>query len=96
MGEFLSDLIPFLCRAKFAALPKPDGGGLRPIAVGETLRRIVSKAAAAKIGPELRETLEPVQLVVGTKSGAEMIAHTVQNWCAKTSGDPGNDKEMYF
>ena len=74
-----------LCGAKLAALPKQDGGGLRPIAVGETLRRVVSKAAAARLGPQLREALEPVQLGVGRRTGARSY---------RTPSRPGSTSKM--
>ena len=41
-GEALRQVAPFLAGASLTALPKKDGG-VRPIAVGETLRRLSAK-----------------------------------------------------
>src|SRR6478672_2239900 len=37
------ELAPFIAGAPLMALVKQEGGGLRPIAIGETIRRFVSK-----------------------------------------------------
>ena len=41
-GEDPTSVAPYLCRASLLALKKKDGG-IRPIAVGEILRRLVAK-----------------------------------------------------
>ena len=66
---------------------------MRPFVVGETLRRIVSKAAAARIGPQLREALEPVQLGVGTRNGCEIIAQSARCWFLQQDEDFVEAKE---
>ena len=43
-GRVPADIQPIFCGASLCALNKKDGG-IRPIAVGSTLRRLVSKAA---------------------------------------------------
>ena len=70
---------PWLCGASLVALPKPCGG-LRPIAVGETWRRLVGKTLAATIAEPIRAHLEPVQVGVGSKGGAEAIIHVARQW----------------
>ncbi len=45
-GRVCEGAQPWFCGAKLVALPKPVGS-LRPVAVGETLRRLVGKAAFA-------------------------------------------------
>ena len=67
-GEVPEEVRPWISCAQLAALPKP-GGGLRPIAVGETIRRLTAKAAMAAQGESIREALEPVQVGVGTPGG---------------------------
>lgn len=42
-GGFPEDLAPFMAGATLISLKKPDGG-VRPIAIGEVLRRLVGKA----------------------------------------------------
>ena len=56
------------------------GGGIRPIAVGLTLRRLVAKVAAAAAAPLCAPTLSPLQLGVGVKGGAEAMVHTARRF----------------
>ena len=52
-------------------LGSPIGGGLRPIAISNTLRRIVSKHAGSKA-----LAVGSFQVGCGTKRGAEIAAHS--------------------
>ena len=61
--------------AIFIALVKIDGV-LRPIAIGNTLRRIASKCAGSKALSERQTFFGNVQVRCGTKRGAEIAAHT--------------------
>ena len=61
--------------AKLIALIKIDGG-LRPIAIGNTLRRIVSKCAGSKALSERQNFFGNLQVGCGTKRGAEIAAHS--------------------
>ena len=47
-GKFLQQLRPFFSGGKLIALVKIDGG-LQPVAIGNTLRRIASKCARSKV-----------------------------------------------
>ena len=76
-GEAPPDVQQWLCGASLVAIPKPSMD-LRPVAVGETWRRLTAKTLAAAIAPGLREHLEPIQVGVGTSGGAEAIVHTVR------------------
>ena len=72
--------IPSLPRSSFfganlIAFKKKDGG-LRPIAVGETLRRLAVKCAASKLSAKCAEVLFPVQLGVGVPGGIEAAIHS--------------------
>ena len=62
-GEVPETVRPFVCGASIMALRKPNGT-LRPIAVGETLRRVTSKVAVELISERARTILEPLQLGV--------------------------------
>ena len=53
-------------------------GGIRPIAVGLTLRRLVAKAACAKAVVKCGPILAPRQMGVGVKGGAEAVAHAAR------------------
>jgi hypothetical protein len=73
-------LIPFeinqiLYGASFCALSKKDGG-IRPIAVGCTLRRLAAKIVCTRLG----HFLNPLQLCFVTKYGAEAGAHSARNY----------------
>ena len=66
---------PIVFGAKLFALSKKTGG-VRPIAAGCTLRRMIAKAAVRVIKDKLKSTLEPIQLGFGVDGGAEAAAHT--------------------
>ena len=86
-GQVPNDIKPWLCGARLAALPKPQGD-LRPVACGDTLRRITGKAAFAEAGDEIRALLEPLQMGVGTPCGAEAMIHTTRQWLGRNSSNP--------
>ena len=77
---------PHLCWATLLA-SKKKSGGLRPIAVGEVLRRLTSKCLAASARSEVLNRLLPHQLGVGVKGGCETIIHSVSNLLS--SNPPG-------
>ena len=58
-GAVPADLRPWLCGATLSALPKPTGDH-RPVAAGETLRRVAAKARTMASAPEVAAYLEPV------------------------------------
>lgn len=51
------------------------GGGIRPIAVGHTLRRLPAKCAGNQVIQSTSAYLAPWQLGYGTSHGAEAAAH---------------------
>ena len=67
-GEIPDDVRPSVCGASLMALRKPNGS-LRPMAVGETLRRLCSKVCVDLMGSSLHSILEPIQVGVQTKFG---------------------------
>ncbi|CAL1154289.1 unnamed protein product [Cladocopium goreaui] len=60
---------PHLAGARLHALPKKQGG-VRPIAVGETLRRLVSKALCQAVREDAVNHFCPLQVGVGARMGA--------------------------
>ena len=52
--------------------------GIRPIGIGEVLRRIIGKAVIAEIKPDLMECAGSLQLCAGQKSGCEAAAHAMR------------------
>ena len=77
-GEGVQEVIPFFCGAPLYALKKPEGG-VRPIAIGETLRRLVGKCCARDEYTKsiCQSLLEPCQMGVSTRCGAEAIVRAV-------------------
>jgi hypothetical protein len=83
-GKVPLGLAPLLAGGSLTALQKkaPEGSahpaGIRPIAVGEILRRLAAKVAVQKVRARAREIFEPWQLGVGTPNGGEAILHATQ------------------
>ena len=73
-------------RCVLCALSKKDGG-IRPIAVGCTLRRLVAKAACSAVRDRVAGQLAPLQLGFGMKQGAEAAAHATR--CYINNLSPG-------
>jgi hypothetical protein len=69
-GRFPPMLAPFIAGAPVTALTKPDGG-IRPIAVGEFLRRLTSKVVVASVKNVVIPYLNPHQVGVASKCGIE-------------------------
>ena len=75
-GRAPSCIITFLCGASLLACQKKDGG-LRPIAIGEVLRRLISKCVARAVQSEAVSFLSPLQVGVGIPGGCEAIVHSL-------------------
>ena len=77
-GMLLAGTAPgrnFLCSSRLIALDKPDGG-VRPIAVGELIYRLCTKAILrCSFKPDC---LSPSQFGVGTRGGVEPLIRAVQ------------------
>ena len=61
--------------------------GIRPIAVGNTLRRLATKVVLRPYTREIRDHLEPYQLGVGTPAGCE-AAHRATRLYMETASTP--------
>ena len=66
-----------LAEAKLVALEKNEND-IRPIAVGNCIRRLVAKAACSQRKKEIADYLAPHQYKVSTPGGAEMMIHLIQ------------------
>ena len=75
-GQAPPTINPFLCGASLLASRKKSGGH-RPIAVGEVLRRLVSKCLASHVRQSAISILNPLQLGVAVQGGCEAIVHAV-------------------
>jgi len=74
-GQAPVELAPSLAGATLAALPKKDGD-VRPRAVGETWRRLVSKCLCKAAQDEASRYLFPLQIGVAFPLGTEGGVHT--------------------
>ena len=73
------DIQPIFFGANLCALSKKDGG-IRPIAVGSTLRRLVTKVGFKPVSQQLGLLFRPNQLGYGTKGGSEAAAHAARHY----------------
>ena len=58
-------------------IPLDKSPGVRPIGIGEVLRRIVGKAVISIIKPNILESSGDLQLCAGQKSGCEAAVHAM-------------------
>ena len=70
---------PLLYGANLIALCKPDGG-IRPIAVGNTLRRMVAKSISFLLRVQFGDHFRPRQLGCGTPGGCEAAVHATRRF----------------
>lgn len=80
-GDTPTEIQPVLFGASLTALEKKDGG-IRPIAVGCTLRRLIAKVASCAVMKEMGLLLSPIQPGYGTPLCAEAAAHAVRLYLA--------------
>ena len=78
-GDACGAVAPFLAGARLVAVPKPKGG-LRPIAVGELLRRLTGKCLLEAVREGARDFFWPAQVGVAVPAGAEKAVHATRAW----------------
>ena len=67
-----------LLSCKLIALDKNPG--VRPIGVGEVLRRIIGRAVAQHLKPVIINAAGPLQLAAGQQGGAEAAVHWMRHF----------------
>jgi len=72
---------PVFCGATLCAVNKKDGG-IRPIAVGSTLRRLIAKAACKAMTSKMAARFLPVQVGFGISRATEDVAHAARAYIA--------------
>ena len=77
-GSLPSTVAPYFCGARLHAAKKKDDG-LRPIAVGNIIQRLVSKCFATALADKAASILKPHQLGVGCQGGCEAATHAVRD-----------------
>ena len=76
-GKLPATVTPYICGARLHAGIKKDGK-LRPIAVGNLLRRLTSKAMVRALQGKMKGLLSPHQLGVAVTGGCEIAVHAVK------------------
>ena len=87
-GGVPAEVAPFLAGARLHAALKKDGG-IRPIAVGNLLRRLVGRCCSTRLQEKASAYFSPHQLGVGVRKGCETILHSTRKvlevdpslWC---------------
>jgi len=72
-GAFDQEISSIILGGRLIALSKKDGG-VRPICVGYTLRRLAAKCATSHVISR-SQVLQPQQFGVGVSGGAEAAVH---------------------
>ena len=78
-GDVPNEIRPVFCGASLCALNK-KGGGKRPIAVGCTLRRLVTKIAVQRVAAQIITSLSPKNLGFRVPKRAEAAVHAVRRY----------------
>ena len=76
-GKIPKEVSPFFFGANLFALVKKDGG-FRPVAVGNTLRRLASKCVSYAVSGRASAYLRPLQFGVGVRGGCEAVVHATR------------------
>ena len=75
--------LDIFCASRLIPLTK-NGGGTRPIGIGECFRRVISKAVIRTIKMDIKEAAGKVQLAAGQLGGVEAAVHSL---CDKFRSD---------
>ena len=79
-GRLPEWMCPVFYGARLIALTNSEGEGLRPIAIGLTLRRLAGKIVMNKLRPDCKQLLSSQQLGVGVTRGAEIAVHALRRY----------------
>ena len=85
-GVCPSSVMPFFFGGRLIALNK-NTGGLRPIAIGLTLRRLAAKCCVGSISAFAKRFFSPHQLGVGIQGGCEAVVHTARRFAQHLPAD---------
>ena len=78
-GETPEEVNQIIYGGRLLALEK-KGGGVRPIAVGYTWRRLAAKCANSYIIEKMASLFAPIQLGVGVSGGCEAAVHAIRRY----------------
>jgi len=94
-GRVPAAVQPVFCGASLCALNKKDGG-IRPIAVGNTFRRLVAKSACKAVMGKLTARFMPVQLGFGVPRATEAAVHAAREFVSGLQPGQGVLKLDFF
>ena len=77
-GDISPETAKHFCAATLIGIDKPNGG-VRPLAIGGLLRRLVAKVAMKCALEEACEYLMPSQIAVGARNGIDAAVHTLRD-----------------
>lgn len=83
-GKVPDSVCPVFFGANLTALLKKNGG-IRPIAVGNTIRRLSAKIICNRVRNEVSNYLKPKQMGFGIPGGAEAIVHSARDFLLSPS-----------
>ncbi|XP_047989335.1 uncharacterized protein LOC125228717 [Leguminivora glycinivorella] len=84
-GSLNSIICPYMYGASLCALAKKDGG-IRPIAVGCTIRRLAAKLCCRAVRDRMATYFRPVQIGFGTARGCEAAIHATRAYALANEG----------
>ena len=76
-GKVPTTIVPLLSASRLVALPKTNGG-IRPIAIGECLRRVTAGSICSQYCERFMTYFSSLQHKVAAPGGAELICHHIQ------------------
>lgn len=86
LGRVHQGVSTTLYGANLCALKKKDGG-IRPIAVGCTYRRLTAKICCKAVAATLQDYFQPTQLGFGSKGGCEAAVHSLRTFLHLRRGE---------
>jgi len=78
-GGLPKEIAEILYGGRLITLGKKDGG-IRPITIGYTWRRLAAKCVCHVVSPYLSQNLSPLQIGVGVPGGAEAAVHATRRY----------------
>jgi len=96
-GMIPKEILPLFASCRLIALQKSEKKGyLRPIAIGNSLRRIIAKCAFSNIIQQCHEYFVPNQMGVGIPAGLETVIHAVRDIYVKINNEDEYKNLMIF
>ena len=72
-----------LLSCRLIGLSKDQGTGVRPIGIGEVLRRIIGRAVTQHLRQDIIQSAGPLQLAAGQEGGCEASVHAMNDYFSR-------------